>query len=45
MTGDTAAVQIREITGEQGADVVLDFVGSDGTLQTAAAAASPDEPT
>jgi alcohol dehydrogenase, propanol-preferring len=37
--GDTAAAEIREITGGRGADVVLDFVGSDASLQTGAAAA------
>ncbi len=37
--GPAAAGEIRRITGGRGADVVLDFVGSDETLQTAAASA------
>jgi len=37
--GDTAADEIRQLTGGRGADVVLDFVGSDATLRTGAAAA------
>lgn len=37
--GESAAAEIRQYTGGRGADVVLDFVGSDETLQTAAASA------
>lgn len=37
--GDTAAAEIREATGGRGADVVLDFVGSDESLRMAAACA------
>ncbi len=36
--GPDTAERIREATGGRGADVVLDFVGSDETLATAAAA-------
>jgi len=36
-SGDKAADQIRRATGGRGADVVLDFVGTDGTLALAAA--------
>jgi alcohol dehydrogenase, propanol-preferring len=36
--GDGAAEQVRTATGGRGADVVLDFVGSDATLALAAAA-------
>lgn len=39
--GPTAAEEIRGHTGGLGADVVLDFVGVDATLQTAAAASRP----
>ncbi len=35
--GDDAAAQIRSVTGGRGADVVIDFVGSDTTLALAAA--------
>ncbi len=35
--GPDTAAQIRALTGDRGADVVLDFVGSDQTLATAAA--------
>lgn len=35
--GDGAAAAVREATGGRGADVVLDCVGSDATLATAAA--------
>ncbi len=35
--GPDTAAQVREATGGRGADVVLDFVGSDETLATAAA--------
>ena len=35
--GQDTAARIREATGGRGADVVLDFVGSDETLATAAA--------
>lgn len=37
--GDTAALEVREATGGRGADVVLDCVGSEATLATAAACA------
>ncbi|MDA8269617.1 MAG: NAD(P)-dependent alcohol dehydrogenase [Actinomycetota bacterium] len=37
--GDGAAADIRAVTGGQGADVVLDFVGSDDTLALGAAVA------
>ncbi len=37
--GGSAAAEIRQITGGRGADVLLDFVGSDETLRTAAASA------
>lgn len=37
--GDDAAGGVRSLTGGRGADVVLDFVGTDTTLSTAAAAA------
>ncbi|MFF5262401.1 NAD(P)-dependent alcohol dehydrogenase [Actinomadura viridis] len=39
LTPDGAAAGIREATGGRGADVVLDFVGSDTTLALGAAAA------
>jgi propanol-preferring alcohol dehydrogenase len=35
--GDDVAAQVRDATGGHGADVVLDFVGSDETLATSAA--------
>jgi alcohol dehydrogenase, propanol-preferring len=38
-TGDTAADTIRDATGGRGADVVLDLVGSDGTLALSATVA------
>ena len=37
--GDDTATRIRELTGGRGADVVLDFVGCDDSLATAAACA------
>jgi propanol-preferring alcohol dehydrogenase len=37
--GDDLAEQVREATGGHGADVVLDFVGSDDTLAASAASA------
>lgn len=37
--GDDAAPRIRAVTGGRGADVVLDFVGSDDTLRTAVGSA------
>jgi propanol-preferring alcohol dehydrogenase len=37
LAGDTAAEEIRAATAGRGADVVLDFVGSDSTLALAAA--------
>jgi propanol-preferring alcohol dehydrogenase len=39
LSGDGTAGQIREATEGRGADVVLDFVGTDGTLALGAAAA------
>jgi alcohol dehydrogenase, propanol-preferring len=39
--GESAATEIRAITDGRGADVVLDFVGSDATLQLGVAAARP----
>jgi propanol-preferring alcohol dehydrogenase len=39
--GELAAIQIRELTEGLGADVVLDFVGSDDTLATARACVRP----
>lgn len=39
LAGEDAATTIRDLTGGRGADVVLDFVGSDGTLALGAAAA------
>lgn len=39
--GPDTASEIREACGGRGADVVLDFVGSDETLATAAACARP----
>lgn len=39
--GDDTAAQIRELTGGLGADVVLDFVGSASTIQTARTVARP----
>lgn len=36
--GADTATEIRELTGGRGADVILDFVGSDDSLSTAAAA-------
>ena len=39
--GPDAATQIREATGGRGADLVLDFVGSDDTLALGAAVARP----
>jgi len=40
--GAGAAGQVRELTGGQGADVVLDMVGAQTTLDTAAAVVGPD---
>ncbi|PJE95439.1 alcohol dehydrogenase [Streptomyces carminius] len=40
--GEGAAEQIRELTGGLGATLVLDCVGADPTLATAAAAAAPE---
>jgi propanol-preferring alcohol dehydrogenase len=39
--GEVAAGEIRAITSGRGADVVLDFVGSDATLQLGVAASRP----
>jgi alcohol dehydrogenase, propanol-preferring len=39
--GENAAASIREVTKGQGADVVLDFVGSDDTMRLGIAAARP----
>jgi propanol-preferring alcohol dehydrogenase len=41
-TGDEAAAQIRDLTRGFGATVVLDFVGTDATMQLAAGVARPD---
>ena len=38
-SGPTAAEEIRDATGGRGADVVLDFVGTDATLALGVAAA------
>jgi propanol-preferring alcohol dehydrogenase len=38
-SGDSAAAQIRELTGGRGADVVIDFVGATQTLELARAVA------
>lgn len=40
-SGDGAAAEIRELSKELGADVVLDFVGVEATLALAAAVARP----
>lgn len=40
--GETAAAEIRDLTGGGGVDAVLDLVGSDATLGLAAAAAGKD---
>jgi propanol-preferring alcohol dehydrogenase len=37
VAGDDAAAEIQEITGGRGADLVIDFVGSDATLALAVA--------
>lgn len=37
--GDLTALEVRGLTGGRGADLVLDFVGSDATLKTAASSA------
>lgn len=39
--GDNAAAEIRELSTARGADLVLDFVGSESTLQLAVAVARP----
>jgi alcohol dehydrogenase, propanol-preferring len=39
--GETAATDIKGLTGGRGADVVLDFVGSDDTLRLGVAVARP----
>ena len=39
--GDDAAAEIRDATGGLGADVVLDIVGSEATMQLAAAVSRP----
>ena len=39
--GDEAAAEIRSLTGGRGAEVVIDFVGSDDTLALAAKTARP----
>jgi alcohol dehydrogenase, propanol-preferring len=39
--GETAAAEIRGLTAGRGADVVLDFVGSDATLRLGVAASRP----
>lgn len=40
-SGEAAAERIRQATGGRGADVVLDFVGADGTLALGAAVGRP----
>jgi propanol-preferring alcohol dehydrogenase len=39
LAGETTAAEVWEVAGGHGADVVLDFVGSDITMRTAVAAA------
>lgn len=39
--GDETALQIREVSGGQGANLVLDFVGTDQSMGLAAAVAAP----
>ena len=39
--GDDAAAEIHDATGGLGADVVLDFVGSEATMQLAVAGLAP----
>jgi propanol-preferring alcohol dehydrogenase len=41
LAGDDAAAEIKELTGGQGADVVVDLVGADVTLALAAAVTRP----
>lgn len=41
VAGESAAAEIMELTGGQGADVVLDIVGTDDTLALGAAVARP----
>jgi propanol-preferring alcohol dehydrogenase len=41
MAGDTAADEIRDLTGGRGAEVVIDFVGADSTLALGAAVVRP----
>ena len=41
LAGEGAAEEIRDLTGGQGADVVLDIVGADATLALAAAVTRP----
>ncbi|MGB3409799.1 MAG: NAD(P)-dependent alcohol dehydrogenase [Microthrixaceae bacterium] len=40
-SGEGAAAEIAELTREQGADVVLDFVGNDATMQLAGTISRP----
>lgn len=41
LAGDTAAAEVRDLTQGRGADLVLDFVGVDATMQLAVASARP----
>jgi propanol-preferring alcohol dehydrogenase len=41
LSGDTAAGEVRDLTKGRGADLVLDFVGVDATMQLAVASARP----
>jgi len=41
LAGDTAAAEVRDLTKGRGADLVLDFVGVDATIQLAVASARP----
>jgi propanol-preferring alcohol dehydrogenase len=41
LAGDDLAAQLREATGGEGADVVLDLVGSDATMAAALSASRP----
>jgi propanol-preferring alcohol dehydrogenase len=41
LAGDTAAAEIRDLTGGAGTDLVLDFVGADSTVALAVSVARP----
>ena len=41
LAGDTATAEIRDLTGGQGTDLVLDFVGADATIALAVSVARP----